>query len=332
MAGNLSLTREYGRIFTIMRDEVIDPYLWDNVSTRTALLYCMKAKGAIIETGGRPQLAFKILKELPTSVGYSDLETITPVRGDPWTQARYLWKQIACPVQVSGLDMIQTGEGNESDLLEGFIQTAEISMRESIGGSSIGIFSSIGDTTLTGISGLQSHFTTSTTTGTVGQLSRASQSNWRHQLQNVASAFDSNGINLMTQLYYECSRFDETPDIFVVTKSTWLNFMRETTRTFSTNFPMMIGEGDKMMIDAGFPNTRHFGALLFGDDGCLANTGYCFNTKFVKLYVRSGRNAELGDFVKSQSKDDLAAFVFWAGELCNTNLARGGLLQNADTY
>ena len=54
MAGNLSLTREYDRIFTIMRDEVLEPYLFDNVSTRTALLYCMKAKGAIVEGGGKP--------------------------------------------------------------------------------------------------------------------------------------------------------------------------------------------------------------------------------------------------------------------------------------
>lgn len=332
MAGNLSLTREYDRIFTIMRDEVIEPYLWDNVSTRTALLYCLKSKGAIVEVDGRPELAFKILKELPTTVGYSDLGVLTPVRADPWTQARFAWKQLACPVQVSGRDMIQTQDGSEPDLLEGFTQAAETSMKESIGGSTVGIFSDGSETDLEELTGLQNHFTTSTTTGTVGRLSRVTLSVWRHQLGNVAGAFDTNGLNIMTTLYRQCTRFDESPDITVVTGSTFDNFLRETTRTFQTHLPMVLGEGNKAMVEAGFPNVRWFGSLLFADDGVPANAGYMINTKFVKLYVRKGRNVEIGDFIKSRNYDDLVAYVFFAGNFCNTNLARGGLLQNADTY
>lgn len=87
MAGNLSLTRTYNRIFTIMRDEALEPYLWDNVSARTPYLYCMKAKGAIKEVGGTPNLRYKILKELPTTEGYTDDGVLTPVRADPWTSA-----------------------------------------------------------------------------------------------------------------------------------------------------------------------------------------------------------------------------------------------------
>lgn len=331
MAGNLSLSRTYDRIFTIMRDEAIGADLWDNVSTRTALLYCLKAKGAIVELGGMPHLSFKILKELPTTVGYSDDDVLTPVRADPFTRAIYVWKQLACPVMLTGRDMIQTGEGAEPDLLESFIQVAEISMKETIGGSTSGIFSDGDETVENEITGLQNHFTTSTTTGTVGQLSRATLSNWRHQLQNVSSAFDTNGLNAMTTLYRQCTRFDESPDIVVVNGSTWDNFLRETTRTFQTNNPFM-GSPDQLMVDAGFPNVRWFGAYLFPDDGVPANAGYFLNTKFIKLYVRSGRNAELGDFIKSREYDDLVSYVLWAGNLCNTNLSRGGLLQNADTY
>ena len=315
-----------------MRDEAIGSALWDNVSTRTALLYALKQKGAIVELGGMPHLSFKIMLRTPTTVGYSDDDVLTPVRADPYTRAVYVWKQLACPVMLTGRDMIQTGEAAEPDLLESFIQAAEVSMKEAIGGSSVGIFADGDETVENEITGLQNHFTTSTTTGTVGQISRVAESNWRHQLQNVSSAFDSNGLNAMTTLYRTCTRFDESPDIFVVNGSTWDNFMRETTRTFSTNLPMMKGESDSMMLDAGFPNVRFFGATLFADDGCPANAGYCFSTKFVKLYVRKGRNAELGDFIKSREYDDLVSYVYWAGNLCNTGLARGGILQNSDTY
>jgi hypothetical protein len=330
MAGELSLTRQYNYIYSIMRDEV-EPILWDNVSTRTSLLYRMKELGAIIKTGGKPHLRFTILKELPTAVAYTDLDTITPVRGSPFTSAVYNWKQIEVPVQVSGLDMIKTGDDGIEDLLGDLIETAEIAMRDGIGGSTIGIYSDGDEDTLTKLSGLANHFTSSTTTGTVGGLSRATLAKWRHQSQNVSSAFDTNGLNRMTTLFRECSRYDETPDTIVLTGAAWDNYLKETTRTFQTNQPHAADSG--MVVDALYPNIRFGNALIIYDDGCPANYGYFLNLrKFIRLFVREGRDAELGDFIKSKDKDDLVSFILWAGNLINTNLARGGVLLNADTY
>jgi hypothetical protein len=332
MAGNLSVTREYQRIFTIVADEA-QPILFDNVSSRTALLYRLKDMGAIIKTGGKPHLRFNILKELPTAVGYTDLDTLTPVRGDPVTSAIYEWKQIAVPVQVSGLDMVKTPEGNEVDLVELFLQSAEIAMRDAIGGSSIGIFSSAAEDDLRKITGLQNMLTTSTTTGTVGNLSRVTLAAWRHQMQNVSSDFSANGLARFRTLYRQCSRFDETPDTIVLTGSAMDNFESALTSTLVVNLPLMgIGAGDQAMIDAGFGNIRYKGALIFADDGCPANYGYFLNlAKYYRLFVREGRDAEIGDFVKSQNRDDLVTYVLSALNAVMTNLGRNGVLLNGDT-
>lgn len=330
MAGNLSLSKIYNRISTIMKDEALEPYLWDNVSARTAYLYAMKAKGAIVEKGGSDDLPYKILKELPTTVGYADDEVLTPVRADPYTRIKFIWKQLACPVQITGLDMIMTGEGAEPDLLQAFIEAAEISMRDAVGGSSIGVFSTGDETARTSITGLQNILSTSTTTGSVGQLSRATLAVWRHQLANVSSAFDANGINRMVTLYRQCTRADESPDLFVVNGETYDNYLREITRTFQTIIPHR--DSDDLMVDAGFPNIGFNGALLFVDDAVPANAGYLINTKYINIVVRSGRNAELGDFVKSNNRDDLVAYVFWAGNQICKGLRYNGILQNADTY
>ena len=73
--------------------------------------------------------------------------------------------------------------------------------------------------------------------------------------------------------------------------------------------------------------------MLFGDDGIVANYGYLLNVaKYYRLFVREGRDAEIGDFVKSQGRDDLVTYVLWAGNAAMTNLARNGVLLNADTY
>lgn len=71
---------------------------------------------------------------------------------------------------------------------------------------------------------------------------------------------------------------------------------------------------------------------MFYDDAVPANCGYMINTKYLKLYVREGRDAEIGDFIKSQDRDDLVTYILWAGNQCATNLARLGFLQNSDTY
>lgn len=72
---------------------------------------------------------------------------------------------------------------------------------------------------------------------------------------------------------------------------------------------------------------------MFADDGCPANFGYFLNiAKYIRLIVRTGRNAEIGDFVKARDVDDLVTHVLWAGNLITTNLARNGVLLNSDTY
>jgi len=137
----------------------------------------------------------------------------------------------------------------------------------------------------------------------------------------------------MRTLYRQCSRFDETPDTIVLTGSAMDNFETALTSTFQVNLPLMgVGAGDQAMIDAGFGNIRYKGALIFADDGCPANYGYFLNVaKYYRLFVREGRDAEIGDFVKSQNKDDLVTYVLWAGNGAMTNLGRNGVLLNGDT-
>ena len=334
MAGNTSLTRTYDKVFSIMRDELASDVIFDNVTTRTSLLYAYKLLGAIDKVGGRPNLRYNILKELPTATGYSDLDTITPERADPVTSAIYEWKQLAAPVQVSGLDMIKTGDDGVEDLLALIITAAETALRESIGGSSIGIFSSADETNVRAITGLQNILGTSTTTGTVGNISRATQTNWQHQSQNVSSDFSANGLNRFRTLYRQCSFFDETPNVIVLNGSTLDNFERDLTSTFQVNLPIMgVSGGNDMMIEAGFPNIRYKGALVFADDGVPANAGYFLQVgKYLRLVVRQGRESELGDFVKAQNKDDLVAWVYAALNQVATKLKSMGILQNGDTY
>lgn len=331
MAGELSLTRTYNRVFSMIGDMPVQDVIFDNISARTALLFRMREMGAIIPIGGAPHLRFTILKELPTTTGYTDLDPIEPVRPNPYTSCVYEWKQLQCPIEVSGRDMIITDDSDEAieNLLTGFLEAAEISMRDAIGGSTVGIFSDADESDLTRITGLQNFFTSSTTTGTVGQLSRATLTAWRHQSANVSSDFSANGLARFRTLYRQCGRHDEQVDTIVLNGSTMDNYENALTSTFQVNMPLTGSEG---MLDAGFQNIRYKNAVVFPDDSVPANYGYFLNlAKYIRLYVRRGREAEIGDFVKATNKDALSTHVLWAGNMVTTNLARGGVLLNGDT-
>ena len=332
MAGNLSVTREYDRVFSLVQDKLSSNVLFDNASSRTAYLYAMKLKGNMPSVDGRANLRFSILKELPSTIGYTDDDTLTPTRPDAFTSAIFEWKQLATPVNVTGRDMIRTENGAIADMLTALIMAAETGMRESLGGSSVGVFSTADETELRKFSGLQSHLTNSTTTGTVGNLSRATLTAWRHQSSNVSSAFATNGLDRFRTLYRQCGRFDENVDLIVLTGSTMDNYEDALTSTFHVNLPLgMGGQGNADMIDAGFWNIRYKNAMVFADDSVPANYGYFLNSKYIKLYMRQGRESELGDFVKSRDKDDVVAYVYTAGNQCITALARHGVLLNGDT-
>ncbi len=134
----------------------------------------------------------------------------------------------------------------------------------------------------------------------------------------------------MRTLFRECTRHDEAPDTIAATGAVMDNYERATTSTFQVNLPLT---SDKGMIDAGFANYTYKNAIIFNDDGVPTNRTYFLNlAKFVRLVVREGRNAEIADLVKSRDRDDLVSFVLWAGNLVFKNLARNGLLFNADTF
>jgi len=290
----------------------------------------MKEMGAMLKVGGKPHLRFNIMKELPNTSAYTDLGVLTPVRPDPWTSVVFNWKQLSTPVQVSGLDMVKTGDDAAIDLLAGFISVAEISMRDAVGGNSVGIYSSAGEDDLTSMTGLQNFFTSTVAAGSVGQLSRASQAAWRHQYQNISNDFSANGVNRLRTIFRQTSYFDVTPDTIVGTGSFMENYERNLTATLSTDMPKPAGS--QGMLDAGFQNMAYKGAVMFDDDGCPDNAAYVLNlADYIRLIVREGRDAEIGDFVKSQTKDDLVTYVLTAGNLITTGLRYGGLLANGDT-
>ena len=305
----------------------------DIVSTRIFLLHALdELKGVKKEVQGGLDIRFRVLKELATAEDYTDLDTAAPARANPLTTAVFTWRQVRAPIVLSGRDMAinLNSDAAVSSVLTAMLNAAILGLRGRIGGSS-GIFSTNGDSSA-GIQGLQDMVTHASnaqpTTGTSGGINRATYSDWRNQVVDVASDFSATGYANLTELWLRCQRGDEVPDILVFTLSSYLNFIRNAQSSIQFNLPLTSNDG---MLNVGFSNINFNGAITGYDDGVAADMAYLLMSKYLHWMVHENRNFEMGPAVADRTLDGLTWWVYFMGNFCIDNMARQGLLRRGDT-
>jgi hypothetical protein len=154
---------------------LISKKIADNITTRIPLFYFLNKIGHKEYESGGIEYRLPIFKELATGQAYTGNTALTTSEKDLVSSACYGRKQITLDITLSGTKLLQNS-GNDPtaaiNYIAAQIEMAEESMKETLAGSSVGVLSDQGDSDL-GITGLRTFLTDSTTTGTVGGLSRA---------------------------------------------------------------------------------------------------------------------------------------------------------------
>lgn len=178
----------------------------DNVHTSHWALANLKAsKNFKAIDGGR-------LVEIPLEIAlnttfrsYDDTETLDTTRIDVFDAAQYQWKQVAGTVVISDKEKAYTqGSGGKFDLLAGKLDNADKSHDYALNAMLFGDGTGNGSKDF---GGLKLLVPATTTSGTVGGISRATFSFWRPQQETgtKSSAAYDNLVSSMTTLYNECS-------------------------------------------------------------------------------------------------------------------------------
>ena len=329
MAGETSLTRSIGDILSTTRDKVA-PLMADNITSRIPYLLALNASNRKELWDGGNQLHFNVFKELSTAEFYTDLGAVQTTRPQNFTRAVYEWKQAQAPVTLSGLEMAKnSGEAAIKSIVKARIEAAVLSLANTMGGRTTGVFSSLTETTLTGMTGLQALVSNSPTAGTVGNIAR-SNSFWQNARDAIATNFSTDGLISLRTLWRTCSFGSDVPDLIVFNGSYFDNYERALQATLSYNLPAV---GKEVMLDLGLPNQINYkGATMFVDDGVPANQGYLLNSKYIHFVVHKDRDFELGEFVVNSDLDGIFSHIWWMGEQCFDGMRYHGVLADGDTY
>lgn len=297
----------------------------DNMSKNNALLRKLQEKNKVRPISG----GSKILEELEYGEGdvvwYSGYDTITYTPKQLFTAAEYAIKLAAVPVAISGEDLLKnSGPAQVIDLLEKRINNAEKTMANQLA------YAMYGDGTASNgksIGGLQLLVADDPTTGTVGNINRATSGNefWRNQSSSVTNVSKSNILEKMNALYLACTRGSDKPDLIVADN------------TFYTAFEAALQDGQRFLnpglAESGFSSLRFKGADVVFDGGqngyCPENHMYFLNTDYIYLRPHKDRNMKVIDGSRlAVNQDAMYRIIGWAGNMTMSNAALQGVLVN----
>lgn len=283
----------------------------DNVTKNNALLTRLQKRGKIKPfSGGRLIYEELSFAENGNAGWYSGYDLLPVAAQDVLSAAQYDIRQAACPVVISGLEMLQNAGAEQMiDLLSSRIDVAESTMRNLICG---GLYS---DGTGSGgkeITGLNAAVPLDPTSGTYGGIDRGTWTFWRSKVKNSANATTFNAD--LNTLWASLVRGMDRPDLIVMDNLSWTTYIGglQAQQRFAS-------ASDTAGL--GFPSLKFMDADVVLDGGiggfCPAGTTFMLNTNYMKYRPHSARNfVPLSPKNRSSINQDAEVQILgWAGNL-----------------
>jgi hypothetical protein len=303
----------------------------DNVTRNNALLARLQQRGNIKPFGGGSSILQELsFAENGNAAFYSGYDQLPIAAQDVISAAEFSIKQLACPVVMSGLEMLQNS-GREAfiDLLEARINVAEATMANRLAQS---IYS---DGTGSGgkeITGLNAAVPSNPATGVYGGIDRATWTFWQSKLYDFSNAGvtpPATGVQMQTglnTLWASLVRGSDRPDLIVLDANYWGIY----TASLQANQRFT----DPAQGSLGFPTLKFMDADVVLDGGiggyCPQNTGFMLNTKY--LFLRPHRDRNMVSLSPGKryatSQDAEVQILAWAGNLCSSGAQFQGRIQN----
>ena len=284
----------------------------DNVTKNNAFLRHLEKKGNTKEFSGGTQIFEEIsFQANPNANWYSGYDPLPTSAADVISAAAFQIKQAACPVTVSGLEMLQNaGKEKIIDLVEGRLKVAESSMYNLL---AQGVYSDGTGNTGKQIVGLDAAIAV-TPTNTYGNINRATWAFWANQVRTASATITPATVQTeMNAMWALLIRGKDKPHIAIMDNFWW------TTYVASLQAQQRFTESKE--ADLGFPTIKFMetDCVLDGGVGGFATLKTCYwiNTDFFYYRPHSQRNMVPLSPEKRYAinQDAVVQILAWAGNI-----------------
>lgn len=284
----------------------------DNVTKNNAFLRYLEKKGNTKEFSGGVQIFEEIsFQANPNANWYSGYDPLPTNAADVISAAAFQIKQAACPVTVSGLELLQNASKEKIiDLVDGRMKVAEASMYNLI---SAGVYSDGTGNAGKQIGGLDAALAV-TPTNTYGNINRTTWPFWANQVRTASGTITTATVQTeMNAIWATMVRGKDHPHLAIMDNFWWTTYLAslQNIQRFT----------ESSVGDLGFPTVKYMNTdcVLDGGIGGFATTKTCYwiNTDFFYFRPHSQRNMVALSPEKRYAinQDAVVQIIGWAGNI-----------------
>lgn len=246
----------------------------------------------------------------PNVTSYSYYNTLPVAQTDEFVTVEYPWSRVAGTVIISDQEEDENrGEASIFKLMRAKMNVLEESIKEKFSGYLYG--SGSGDDPY----GLAALIPDDPTTGTLGGINRATETQWRTSAYNFAGGLDETNIEeALDDVLMDLTMKGQRPDVFICGRNIY-RLYRAAVRDKSVINLNSSNSGKKMM-DLGFKGVSHQGTPMLYDEDCPVNKLYAINSTYLKLHIMRHVNMKVKSLVAPWNVDAMGKRIVWQGQWC----------------
>lgn len=153
------------------------------------------------------------------------------------------------------------------------------------------------------------------TSGTLGGISRAAESQWRTSAYDFSGALDSTNIEeAYDDVLMDLTLKGDKPDVILSGRNNYRSYRTAVRDKMTLSLSDMASA--QTMVDLGFIGVAHQNIPILYDEDCPVNKTYFLNSKYIRLHILKHVNMKVKKLVAPWTTDAKGRRVVWQGQWC----------------
>lgn len=246
----------------------------------------------------------------PNVASYEYYDQLPVQQSNEFTTLAYYWSRVAGTVIISDQEEDENrGESMIFKLLKAKMDVLEESIKEKF---SEYLYAAGGGTDPTGLPSL---IPDDPTTGTLGGINRATETQWRTSSYSFAGALNAGNIEeAFDDVLLDLTLKSDKPDLILVGRNIY-RLYRAAVRS-KVVFNLSETSNGKRMMDLGFTGISHQGIPILYDEDCPVNKAYFINSKYLRVHILKHVNMKVKNLTAPWDTDATGSRIVWQGQFC----------------
>lgn len=246
----------------------------------------------------------------PNVASYEYYDTLPIVQTNEFDTVAYGWSRVAGSVIISDQEEDENqGETAIFKLMKAKMNVLEESIKEKF---SSYLYAAGGGTDPYG---LPTMIPDDPTTGTLGGINRATETQWRPSSYDFAGGINETNIEeAFDDILMDLTLKGEKPSVILIGRNLYRSYRQAVRDKITINLGDM--QKGKAMMDLGFAGCAHQTIPMMYDEDCPVNKAYFINDKYLRLHILKHVNMKVKKLSAPWNVDASGSRVVWQGQYC----------------